>query len=54
MRGHNICFIEVLLKTIPKLSLLLLLIWSPALGVRSGGAMVLGKLSVPGAFYLLG
>ena len=30
MRGHNICFPEEILKIIPKLSLLLLLIWSPA------------------------
>ena len=29
MRGHNICFIEEILKIIPKLSRLLLLIWSP-------------------------
>ena len=29
MRGHNICFTEEILKIIPKLSLLLLLIWSP-------------------------
>ena len=29
MRGHNICFIEEILKIIPELSLLLLLIWSP-------------------------
>ena len=28
MRGHNICFIEEILKIIPELSLLLLLIWS--------------------------
>ena len=28
MRGHNICFNEEILKIIPKLSLLLLLIWS--------------------------
>ena len=30
MRGHNICFTEEILKIIPKLSLLLLLIWSLA------------------------
>ena len=29
MRGHNLCFTEEILKIIPKLSLLLLLIWSP-------------------------
>ena len=29
MRGHNICFNGEILKIIPKLSLLLLLIWSP-------------------------
>ena len=29
MRGHNICFNGEVLKIIPKLSLLLLLIWSP-------------------------
>ena len=36
MRGHNICFSEEILKIIPKLSLLLLLIWSPGLEPLSG------------------
>ena len=30
MMGHKICFYEEILIIIPKLSLLLLLIWSPA------------------------
>ena len=34
MRGHNICFNGEILKIIPKLSLLLLLIWSPVLALK--------------------
>ena len=34
MRGHKICFNGEILKIIPKLYLLLLLIWSPANGMR--------------------
>ena len=43
MMGRNICFKGAIWKIISKLSLLLLLIWG-----WLGGAMVLGKLPVPG------
>ena len=36
MMGHKICFSEEIWPIIPKLSLLLLLIWSPDLSFESG------------------
>ena len=43
MRGYEICVYGKIWKIIPELSMLLFLIWG-----WSGGAMVLGKLPVPG------
>ena len=41
MRGHNICYNGEILKIIPKLSLLLLLIWSPdMLNGRQGKVII--------------
>ena len=55
MIGHKICFNRKVWKIIPKLSLFPILIWSAENIAMlfysrgwSGGAMVLGKLPVPG------
>ena len=40
MMGHKICFYEEILIIIPKLSLLLLLIWSPEKVTRTSKKVV--------------
>ena len=45
MMGHKICFSEEIWIIIPKLSLLLLLIWSPAYRAKSGDITYLIKQS---------